>query len=146
MNDSLPRYWTEPFVDALVAALNQNPKFQKAARSFKASVALRVLDTPDGLDATATYTIESGRVVKHTFETWEAGGAMRTLVFDKKQLLARTTTSYATWLKLDRGEINVAQALVSPDYKIEGSKFKIMRHIGVFTAMGDIAAKLPKRY
>ncbi len=141
-----PRYWTQEFVDALVAELNQNPKFQKTARSFRASVALRVLDTPDGLDATATYTIENGKVVNHTFETWKAGGEMRSIKFDKKKLLARTTASYGTWLKLDKGEINVAQALVSPDYKIEGSKLKIMRHIGVFTTMGDVAAGLPKSY
>ncbi len=146
MTTTAPRYWTEAFVDALVAELNQNPKFQKAARSFRASVALRVLDTPEGLDASATYTIENGKVVAHKFETWPAGGAMRAMAFDKKQLLARTTASYSTWLKLDKGEINVAQALVSPDYKIEGSKLKIMRHISVFTTMGDVAAQLPKAY
>ncbi len=49
-------------------------------------------------------------------------------------------------MRLDRGEISVAQALVSPDYDIEGSKLKIMRHVGVLTAMNAVVADLPKTY
>ena len=146
MSDEPPRYWTPAFVDRLVEAINSSEKFQKTARSFSATVILRALDTPDHKDCAASYTFDKGRCVKHEFVEQDAPSRLRDEPFDKRVALARTTAPYSIWLRLDRGEMNVGQALVSPDYKIEGSKLKIMRHIGVFTALGEIAASLPKRY
>ena len=48
--------------------------------------------------------------------------------------------------KLDKGEVSVARAIASPDYRVEGSKLKIMRHMAVFQAMAAVGADTPKRY
>ena len=146
-DDQLPRYWTPAFVEKFVDALNSSPKFQRAARSFSATIVLRCLDTPDGEDCVSKYSFEKGRCTTHSFEREPAPSSrIRGAAFDKREALARTTAPYAVWTKLDRGEMNVAQALVSPDYSIEGSKLKIMRYIGVFTALGDVASSVQKRY
>ncbi|MCA9636222.1 MAG: hypothetical protein KC420_09375, partial [Myxococcales bacterium] len=125
---------------------NRSDRFQRAAKSFSETLILRCLDTPDGKDCTATFTFERGRCVRHTYAEADAPSAMRRQPFDKGQALARSTAPYELWVRLDRGEINVAQALVSPSYQVEGSKLKIMRHVGVLTAMNAVVAGIPKSY
>lgn len=140
------RYWTQPFVDILEAELNRDPGFQKAARKFQGTVALRCLDTPEGKDVEATYEIDRGRVtIKSEFDD-APSSTIRDRPFDKKRHFARTTAPYDLWVRLDKGEMNVVQAIAHPKYKVEGPKIKIMTNIGVFNAMGDVASRLPKRY
>jgi putative sterol carrier protein len=141
-----PRFWTEACIDAIAEAFNSSPRFQKAAKSFSETLVLRAFDTPDGDDCQATFTFSRGRCVGHEFTSAKAPSPMRGEPFDKKRALARSTAPYALWVKLDRGEINVAQALVSPDYNIEGSKLKIMRYVGVLNAMNATVADVDKTY
>ncbi len=146
-DDTLPRYWTPAFVEKFVEALNSSTRFQKAARSFSQTIVLRCLDTPDKKDCVSKYTFVKGRCTEHSFTAEDAPSpSVRDEAFNKREMMARTTAPYSVWTKLDRGEMNVAQALVSPDYNIEGSKLKIMRYIGVFTALGDVASSVDKRY
>jgi putative sterol carrier protein len=71
---------------------------------------------------------------------------MRNDAFDRSEALARATATYDVWTKLDKGEMNVMQALSSPDYQIEGSTIKIMANIQVFRGMNTVAAKVDKTY
>lgn len=139
------RYWTPEFAEYYVAALNDDAGFQKAARKFEDVIALMCLDTPDGKDVCQTLHIDRGRV-RQDLEVEDSPGPMRRRPFDKKTTMARTTTPYAIWCRLDRGQMNVAQALVSPDYKVEGPKLKIARSLGVLNALSAVASKLPKTY
>ncbi|MEZ4451127.1 MAG: hypothetical protein R3B09_16735 [Nannocystaceae bacterium] len=141
-----PRYWTQAFIDALAAAFNTHEKFQRAARSFSETLILRCLDTPDGDDCTATFTFEAGRCVRHAFQRERAPSSLRRAPFDKQAAMARSTAPYALWVRLDRGEMSVPQALISPEYNVEGSKLKIMRHVGVLTSMNAVVASLAKSY
>lgn len=145
-----PRYWTRAFIDALAAAFNTHEKFQRAARSFSETLILRCLDAPggdgSGEDCAASFTFADGRCVRHTFRAEKAPSAMRQEPFRKGEALCRSTAPYALWVKLDRGEIGVPQALISPDYDVEGSKLKIMRHVGVLTTMNAVVASLAKTY
>lgn len=140
-----PRYWTKAFQERFVETLNADAAFQKAAKSFSETIVLRCTDTPNGTDAIATYRFDRGRC---TGEWWEepAPSRMRREPFDSKSALARTTAPYALWVKLDKGEMNVLQALASPDYALDGLKLKVMRHVGVFNAMNTVAARVPKSY
>lgn len=142
-----PRYWTREFIDTLADAFGRSERFQRAARGFSETLVLRALDTPDGQDCEATFTFDQGRCIRHTYESAAAPSReLRGRPFDKQRVLARSTAPYRLWVRLDRGEIGVAQALVSPDYDIEGSKLKIMRHVGVLTAMNAVVAEQPKTY
>ena len=141
-----PRYWTPAFIDALAAAFNTHERFQRAARSFSETLILRCLDTPDGDDCSASFTFEQGRCVRHAFRRERAPSALRDEPFRKGEAMVRSTAPYALWVRLDRGEMSVPQALIAPEYNVEGSKLKIMRHVGVLTAMNAVVASLPKTY
>lgn len=142
-----PRYWTPEFVEAFVDALNTDSDFQRAAGSFSNTIILRCFGTPDDEDVSAAYTFEDGTVTDVDLWIDDApSDDMRNDEFDRSEALARATATYDVWTKLDKGEMNVMQALSSPDYQIEGSTIKIMANIQVFRGMNTVAAKVDKTY
>jgi putative sterol carrier protein len=146
MSDA-PRYWTPAFVERFVKALNTDAEFQRTAGSFSNTIILRCLDTPDGEDISAAYTFENGEVVDVDLWIDDApSGDLRNDPFERDHALARATAPYDVWVKMDKGEMGVVQALSSPDYTIEGSTIKIMSNIGVFRGMNAVAAKVDKTY
>jgi len=142
----LPLYATRAFADAFVDALNRDPGFQRASRSFRDAFVIRVLERPDGMDVTSTYRIDRGRARLDDFREAPAPAPFRREPFDKTQALVRSTAPFSVWVRLDKGEMNPLQALASPDYTIEGPKLKVMANIGVVNALNAVAAKTPKRY
>ena len=142
----LPRYWTREFVDVFVKALENDPAFQKAAKSFSDTIVLRCTDTPDGKDMSAVYRIDRGKVDADLTVEEAPSRAIRDAPFDKRAALARTTAPYRLWVKLDKGEMNVLQAVASPDYHVEGPKLRIMANLGLLNAMNAVAARTPKTY
>ncbi|MCA9532014.1 MAG: hypothetical protein KC543_17955 [Myxococcales bacterium] len=139
-------YWTPGFTKLYEAALNADPAFQKATKSFKGTFLFRAMDTPWGTDAETTYEVDHGTVVASPSVRPAPWVEMRNAPFDKHAHFARATAPFAIWAKLDRGEMNVLGALASPDYHIEGPKLKIARAIPVLNAMSAVSARLPKRY
>lgn len=146
MSDAPHHYWTPEFTELFVAELNRDPNFQKAARKFSGTVIMRALDAPGGKDVEAVYHIDRGRVSVESEREDAPSSAIRNRAFDKHRAMARTTAPYSLWCKLDRGEMNVLQAIASPDYQVEGSKLKVMSNVGMFNAMTAVARRLPKRY
>ncbi len=142
----LPRFWTEPFLRQVTEALGSDDGFQKAARKFEQRFVMRCLDTPDGKDIRVIYQVNRGQVDTQMIEVDAPAAQIRDEDFDKDAAWARFTAPYEFWCRLDRGEVNVLQALASPDYRIEGSKIKIMANIGVLNAMQAVIARLPKSY
>lgn len=141
-----PHYWTPEFTDVYVAELNRDPDFQKAARKFTGVLVMRALDAPETKDVEARYHVDHGKVRVETDREDAPSSAIRNRVFDKSRHFARTTAPYQMWCKLDRGEMNVVQAIAHPDYKVEGPKLKIMTSIGMLNAMAAVAKRLPKKY
>jgi putative sterol carrier protein len=146
-----PLYWSDAYSRALVEAFRKDPDFQKAARKFDDTIVLRCLDAPteegNGKeDVEAVYRIRHGEVTLTRRAEPAPSRALRDAPFDKGSVFARTTAPYALWARLDRGEMNVLQALASPDYVVEGPKLKIMANIGLFNAMSAVASRLPKRF
>ncbi len=147
MPDAPPGYWTSAFIEAFVEAINDDPGFEKMAGSFTDTIILRCFDTPDGQDVEVAYAFEDGQVVD--VEVWMDEAPcreMRNDPFDKDEALARATATYAVWAKLDRGEMNVLEALTSPDYKVEGPKLRILANINIFNGMNTVAAAVDKTY
>jgi putative sterol carrier protein len=146
MSDA-PRYWTPEFVQRFVEALNNDADFQRTAGSFSNTIELRCLDTPDGEDVNAAYTFDDGTVVDVDLWIDDAPSEqMRNTPLDRSEAMARATAPYDVWVKVDTGEMGVAQALTSPDYSIEGSMVRIMSNIGVFQGLNKVAASVEKTY
>ena len=143
---AVPRYWSLPFIDAYVERLNEDEDFQRQTRSFSDTIVLQCLDTPDGKDVRAAYTIDAGYVTADVLEEDSPSTAVRTGDFDVNGALARATAPYEVWSQLDRGELNVMGAMASPDYRIEGPTLKIMMNLGVINALSGVAARMPKTY
>lgn len=142
----LPLFWSAAQTAEFVRALNEDPAFQKAARKFDSTVIFRCFDTPEGTDVEMVYRIENGKVTDHRREESAPSPAIRDQPFVKGQAFSRTSASFDVWTKLDKGEMNVLQAIASPEYRIEGSKLSIMANIGVFNAMNAVMNRQPKRY
>jgi putative sterol carrier protein len=146
MSDA-PRYWTPAFIERFVEALNNDADFQRTAGSFSKTIELRCLDTPDGDDVTAAYTFDDGKVVDVDLWIDDAPSEqMRNTPLNRNEAMARATAPYDVWVKVDTGEMGVAQALTSPQYTIEGSMMKIMANIGVFQGLNTVAASVEKTY
>lgn len=147
MSDDAPRYWTPAFVEAFVEALNADEEFQRAAGSFSDTIVLRCFDTPEDTDVSAAYTFENGTVTDVDLWIDDApSDDLRGEPFDASEAMARASAPYALWTKLDRGEMNVMQALSSPDYSVEGSMLNIMANINVFRGLNAVAARVDKTY
>lgn len=142
----LPLYWSAPQTAEYVEALNRDEAFQKAARKFDETVVFRCFDTPEGTDVEVRYRIQRGEVSETRREERAPAPALRDAPFHTSNAFARTSAPYAIWTKLDKGELNVVQAIASPDYQIEGSKLRIMANLGVFNAMNAVASRMRKRY
>ena len=140
------RFWTEPIAHVMLEKLNSDAKFQKLAANVDAVIQLRCKDTPDGTDVCATYHIHDGRLDLKEWDEGPAPAAWREAPLDKKKILARTTAPYPIWVKLDTGEFGVIDAIINPNYKFEGAKLKVLRHLRMFSRIADLSQELEKRY
>ncbi len=141
----LLRYWTPEFAELFVSTLNSDAGFRKTAKNFDDTILLICLDTPDGKDVSQALHIRKGHVTQDLLVE-DAPSAFRNAPFDKKKAMARTTAPYDVWCKLDRGEMNVVQAVASPEHKVEGPKLKIAKALPVLNALSAIASGIDKKY
>jgi hypothetical protein len=143
----MARYFSREAVQQSIDAINADPKHLELAKLLTGKLALRCLDTPDGKDLIVTYRFEAGRCQEFVYEEAAAPSALRTRPFKPmKDGIARVTASYATFVKLDRGEMDPADALNSPDYQIEGSMLMIMPLMQAVDSWNRMVRSLPKEY
>ncbi len=143
------QYWTEAFTKVYIDALANDVEFQSACRGFDEHIQLRCLGFPGeegAVDISVDYHIAKGTIDYAIREERAPCLELRNSGFDKKRFLARTTAPYPVWVKLDRKEMGVIDAILSPDYHFEGRKLKVLRHLKLFNLMGDIASRIPKKY
>jgi putative sterol carrier protein len=140
------RYLSREFVDAVKNQLNTDPNYLQKAKNLTGIIALRALDCPDGTDKHITYHFNQGRLLDVVYEEeTKPSSIIRNRPFDNGWI-SRSTSNYEMYTKIDRGEIGVVQALTSPNYKIEGSMFKMMRLMSGMTAMNGVVQKMDKEY
>lgn len=140
------RLWSRTLADVLIAAINGDDKMKSLARKLEETIQLRCLDTPDGTDVAARYGFVGGQAKLVEWVEEPAPAAFRSDTFDKKTLLARTTAPYSIWVKLDKGEMGVIDAILSPHYKFEGAKLKVLKNIRVFHRVNELSSKIDKVY
>jgi hypothetical protein len=143
----MARYFSREAVQQAIDAINADAAHLEAAKLLTGKLALRALDTPDGKDVLVTYTFSAGRCVDWVYEDAPAPSPLRTRPFKPmKDGIARVTARYATFVKLDRGEMEPADAINSPDYQIEGSMLMIMPLMQAVDSWNRKVRSLPKEY
>lgn len=143
----MARYFSREAVEQSKEVINNDAAHLEAAKLLTGKMALRVLDDPDGNDLLVTFVFEKGRIVDHRYECAAAPSALRDRVFTPmKDGIARVTASYATFVKLDSGAMDPADAINSPDYKIEGNMLMIMPLMQSIDSWNRTVRKIPKEY
>lgn len=143
----MARYFSREGVAESVEKVNNDPQHLKLAQLLTGKIVLRVLDDPDGHDIMVTYTFAKGRITDWIYENEPAPSSLRDRPFKPmKDGIARITANYDTFVKLDKEEMEPADTLDSPDYKIEGSMLMIMPLMQSVDSWNRTARRIEKEY
>ena len=143
----MARYFSREGIQESIDLINRDADHLEAAKLLTGKLILRALDAPDGKDILVTYTFEKGRCVDWVYEDGESPSPLRERRFvPLKDGIARVTASYATFVRLDRGEMVPADAIGSADYKIEGSMLMILPLMQAVDSWNRKVRSIPKEY
>lgn len=143
----MARLFTRELIDESIEVCNNDPAHLERAKLLTGKVILRALDCPGGKDVSVTYTFNAGKCTTYDFVEEAAPAPLRDTPF-KPMIdgLARITANYGTFVKLDKGEIEPAAALNSPDYKIEGNMVMLMPLMQAVNSWTEKVRAVPKEY
>jgi len=143
----MARYMTREAVEESVAKLNSDPEHLEAAKLLTGRFYLRVLDDPDGNDVLLGFDFEKGKCINWTHESAPAPSTIRRRPFQPmKDGISRVTANYQTFVKLDKGEMEPADAINSSDYQIEGSMLILMPLMQAVDSWNRKVRSIPKTY
>jgi len=143
----MARFWSKESVQQTIDVMNVDKEHLALAKNLSGKMLIRVLDDPDGMDIVACFTFERGRCVDWTYEAEPAPSGLRDRPFRPMvDGLARVTANYATFAKLDKGEMEVPDTVNSKDYKIEGNMLMLMPYMQAVDSWNRRARSVPKEY
>jgi len=143
----MARYFSREGAAEGVEVVNNDPQHLKLAQLLTGKIVLRVLDDPDGHDIMVTYTFARGRIIDWVYENEPAPSSLRDRPFKPmKDGIARVTANYDTFVKLDKEEMEPADTIDSPDYKIEGHMLMIMPLMQSVDSWNRTVRKIEKEY
>ncbi len=143
----MARYFSREGVEESVQVINNDPTHLRKAVNLTGVMVLRALDDPDGNDLYVTYTFDKGRCTDWVYEAEPAPSALRDRHFTPmKDGITRVTAAYATFVKLDTGEMDPPDAIDSPDYKIEGSMLMILPLLQAVDSWNKTVRTIEKTY
>ena len=123
----MARYFTRELIEESVDFCNSDAEHIERSKMLNGKMVLLALDTPDNKDVHVTYAFENGRCTGYDFEEEPAPSSFRDRGFTPMvDGVARVTSSYATFAKLDKGELEPADAMNSNDYKVEGNMVMLL--------------------
>jgi hypothetical protein len=144
----MARYLSRDGIAESIEQINADRGHLERAKLLSGKFMLRVLDTPDAKDLLLTYNFDKGRCVDWSYE--EAAAPSKNLRERRFRPmvdgLARVTATYATFVKLDKGEMEPADALSSPDYKLEGNTIMLMPLMQAVDSWNRKVRSIPKEY
>lgn len=123
----MARYFSREGVEQTVERINNSKEHLELAQNLTGKVLLVALNDPDGNDLLVAYTFDRGKCVDWVYEAEKAPSALRERAF-KPMIdgMAKVTAEYETFVKLDKGEIEAADTIDRPDYKIEANMIMIL--------------------
>jgi len=142
------RFWSKESVAQTIEVMNNDREHAELAKNLSGKMVIRVLDDPDGKDIYATFTFAKGKCTDWDYESASAPSSrLRERPFKPmKDGLARVTANYQTFVKLDTGQMEAADAINSPDYKIEGNMMMLMPMMQAVDSWNRKARSVPKEY
>ena len=143
----MARFFSRDLAEESIEFCNADAAHLERAKLLNGKVILCALDTPDKQDVYVTYTFKAGRCIEFQYESEPAPSSLRDRPFvPMKDGIARVTANYQTFVKLDKEEMEPADTLDSPDYKIEGSMLMIMPLMQAVDSWNRAVRKIPKEY
>lgn len=143
----MARLFSRELTEEGIEACNADAAHLERAKLLTGKVVLLAKDTPEGNDVQVAYTFDQGKCTGYDFDEQKAPSALRDTPFTPiKDGIARISAAYDTFVKLDKGEIEPADALNSPDYKIEGNMMMLLPLMQAVTSWTDKVRELPKEY
>jgi len=141
------RFYSRALIEEAVEQCNADSALQAISKMLNGKVVFRAYDDPDGKDITVCYEFDKGQCVGFDYNSADAPSSGRSVKFvAPRDGMLRITSSYETFAKLDRGEIEPADALNSPDYKIDGSVLMLLPLMKAINGWSEKLQKMPKTY
>lgn len=143
----MARYFSRESAQEGVDRINNSPEHLKLAKNLTGKIILIALNDPDGNDVKLTYTFDKGRCADWSHEIEPSPSSFLDTPF--KPLvdgLARVSAQYQTFVKLDTGELEAADTVDSPDYKIEANMLMILPLMQAMDSWNRETRSLPKEY
>ena len=143
----MARLFTKALIDESIEACNGDAGHLERAKLLTGKVILRAFEAPGSKDISVSYTFDKGRCTGYELVEENAPASFRGAPFTPmKDGLARISANYETFVKLDKGEIEPAAALNSPDYKIEGNMLMLMPLMQAVTSWTEKVRAINKEY
>ena len=143
----MARYFSREAIIESLEKINNDRAHLEKAKLLTGKFVLRVLDAPDHKDLLVTFTFDKGRCVDWKYEEAAAPSKLRERPFRPMvDGLGRVTAQYATFVKLDKGEMDPADAINSPDYALEGNKLMLMPLLQAVDSWNRRVRAIPKTY
>ena len=109
------KYMSEEWVKAYCQALNDNPKYEKAATTWEGDFVFIAEEHPDVGE------------VRIYMDLWHGKCRRAGLVDSSKTAEFMITGSYEEWVKVGKKELDPIQGMMVGKLKLEGDMTKIMR-------------------
>jgi hypothetical protein len=143
----MARMFTRELTEEVVTICNGDAEHLDKAKLLNGAFVLVAHDTPDSTDVCLLYKFTNGHIDSYEFEEEDAPSSFRDRTFRPMvDGLARVSASYETFVKLDKGEIEVADALSSSDYKIDGNMMMLMPLMQAMESFSGKVRALAKEY
>lgn len=143
----MARMFSRELTEEVVTVCNGDAGHLDKAKMLNGVMVLVALDTPDSKDVSLRYKFTKGHIDSFDFEEEDAPSELRDRSFRPMvDGLARVTAGYDTFVKLDKGEIEVADALSSADYKIDGNMIMLMPLMQAMESFSGKVRAMPKEY
>lgn len=139
-------YFSKEWVDAVVAATNEDGRMAKIGKNLNERHAYIVVECPDGTDRVAYFQFENGRIVDHGFESHPTPIENFNEVEALQGADFITTSTYDFMTKVNKKEVNAMKALMSSDIQVQGDKAKMMRQIKPLQHWQDLFKEIPVTY
>ncbi|MBW2733686.1 MAG: hypothetical protein JRH20_14965 [Deltaproteobacteria bacterium] len=143
----MARIFSREFTEEVIAACNADLELLAQAKLLSGDMVFLASDTPDSKDVQVRYHFDAGRCTTYDFVEEAAPSALREQSFHAPvDGLARVSAPYKIFVELDKGVMEPADALNSPDYAIEGNKMLLLPLMQAVMAFTEKVRGLPKTY
>lgn len=141
------RFYSKALIEEAVEQCNGDAALQAISKMLNGHIVFRAFDDPDGKDITVRYEFDKGKCTHFDYQSDDAPSPDRDRKFSApKDGVLRISSSYETFAKLDRGEMEPADAINSPDYKIDGNILMLLPLMKAINGWSDKLRNIPKTY